>query len=58
MNADRCTIGTRDKAQGGTSPATSGKDPHDSQKKIKEEFPEAPPGPVIGMQDQIGRKGV
>lgn len=49
----------RDKAQGGqSSAATSEKDPNDGQKKIKEEFPESPPGPVIGMQDEKGRKGV
>lgn len=39
-----------------SSGATSGKDTNNSNKKAKEEFPEAPD--TIGMQDEKGGKGV
>lgn len=38
----------------GLAQSTTERDHRNSQKKVKEEFPEAPKGPVIGMNDERG----
>lgn len=52
--------GREDKSQDNQGLANSAteRDQQGSQKKVKEEFPEAPKGPVIGMNDERGSVGV
>jgi len=47
----------KDRAKGTGGSAVSERDPHDVEEKTKKEFPEAPDGPVLGMQDERGGKG-
>lgn len=56
VQKDAVEEGKKDRAAGGSSDATSGKDQNDQNAKAKKDHPEAP-GPVIGMNDERGGKG-
>ncbi|KAI9747799.1 MAG: hypothetical protein M1815_003888, partial [Lichina confinis] len=57
VQADASKAGREDRAQGdggGQAQAATEKDQRKSSERTKKEFPEAPPGPVIGMNDERG----
>ncbi|KAI9749123.1 MAG: hypothetical protein M1815_002737 [Lichina confinis] len=60
VHADASKAGREDRAQGdggGQAQATTEKDQRKSSERAKKEFPEAPSGPVLGMNDERGSKG-
>lgn len=60
VHADASKAGREDRARGDggdRAQAASEKDQRKSSKRAKEEFPEAPSGPVLGMNDERGSKG-